>query len=161
MNFIIKTFIIGIGATATMDLYSFILKLFGIHGLDYKFLGRWIGHLFYGKFFHNKIFDSEAIKHEQILGQIAHYAIGIIFSFLLVLVFGKKWLETPSIFPALIIGLVTVFAPFFILQPAFGFGIAATHLPDPNKARLMSIIIHFVYGIGLFFSAVILNKLKN
>lgn len=68
MNTIIKIILIGIGATATMDIYAFILKQFGINGLDYRFLGRWIGHIFKGKFFHNKIFDAPIIKNEQIIG---------------------------------------------------------------------------------------------
>lgn len=160
MNTIIKTLFIGIGATVTMDIYAFILRLFGINGLDYRFLGRWIGHLFNGKFFHNKIFDSPVIKNEQIIGQFAHYAIGIAFAFMLLLMFGKKWVESPSLFPALAIGLLTMAAPFFLMQPAFGFGVAGANLLAPNKARLMSLIIHCVYGVGLFISALIINKVK-
>ncbi len=160
MNTIIKITLIGIGATATMDIFAFILSKFGINGLDYRFLGRWIGHIFNGKFFHNKIFDSPIIKNEQIIGQFAHYSIGIAFAFLLVLLFGKKWVESPSLFPALAIGLLTMAAPFFLMQPAFGFGIAGSNLPDPNKARLMSLIIHSVYGVGLFLSALLINKIK-
>ncbi len=160
MNTIIKIIVIGIGATVTMDIYSFILKQFNINGLDYKFLGRWIGHLFKGKFFHNKIFNSSIIRYELIIGQTAHYLIGITFSFLLVYIFGKKWLDFPTISPAISIGLVTIVAPFFIMQPAFGFGVAGSNLPDPNKARLMSLIIHCIYGFGLFITAIIYNKIQ-
>lgn len=66
MNTVFKTILIGIGATFTMDIYAFILKLLGIKGLGYKFLGRWVGHIFNGKFNHNKIFDSVPIKYELI-----------------------------------------------------------------------------------------------
>ncbi|MDL5511107.1 DUF2938 domain-containing protein [Arenibacter sp. M-2] len=158
MNTILKIVAIGIGATFTMDIYAFVLNLFGIKGLDYRFLGRWIGHLFNGKFYHDKIFDSTPIKYEQIIGQVSHYSIGIFFAFLLVATFGKKWLDNPTLFPALVIGLFTMVAPFFIMQPAFGFGVAGTHLPDPNKARLMSLIIHCVYGFGLFAIAFTINS---
>lgn len=161
MNTIFKIVLIGIGGTITMDVYAFILKLFKIKGLDYKFLGRWIGHLFKGRFNHNKIFDAVPIKYEQIIGQVSHYAIGITFAFLLVIVFEKKWLDNPSLFPALVIGLLTMIAPFFVMQPAFGFGIAGSNLPDPNKARLMSLFIHCVYGIGLFITAVVVNKITD
>lgn len=160
MNMIFKILFLGIGATATMDLYAFVLRLFGIKGLDYKFLGRWIGHLFNGQFFHHKIVDSSAIKNEHIIGQVAHYLIGIAFAFLLVIIVGKKWIEVPSLFPALAIGILTIVAPFFLMQPAFGFGIAGSNLPDPNKARLMSLMIHVVYGIGLFLSAILINKAR-
>lgn len=160
MNTILRIILIGVGATAIMDIYAYVVRLFGIKGLDYRFLGRWIGHLFNGKFFHNKIFESPVINGEYIIGQFAHYLIGISFAFILVMVGGKKWLENPSLFPALMIGLLTIAAPFFLMQPAFGFGIAGSNLPDPNKARLMSLIIHSVYGIGLFLSALLIHKVK-
>lgn len=160
MNTLLRIMLIGIGATATMDIYAYIVRLFGIKGLDYRFLGRWIGHLFNGQFFHTKIFESPVIKSEALIGQFAHYLIGISFAFLLVLVSGKKWLENPSLFPALAIGILTIAAPFFLMQPAFGFGIAGSNLPDPNKARLLSLIIHSVYGIGLFLSALLVSKIK-
>jgi hypothetical protein len=160
MNTILKVVIIGIGASAIMDVYAFILKLFGIKGLDYRFLGRWVGHIFSGKFYHDKIFDSTPIKYEQTIGQTAHYSIGVAFAFLLLL-FGKQWLDNPLFFPALMIGLLTVFAPFFIMQPAFGLGIAGSNLPNPNKARLMSLIIHSVYGAGLFVITLIINYFET
>ncbi|MBZ9630455.1 DUF2938 domain-containing protein [Salegentibacter sp. LM13S] len=162
MSSITQTILIGIGATLSMDMYALILKLFGIKSLDYRFVGRWIGNFPKGKFFHNKIMDSPPIAYEQALGWIAHFFIGIAFAFLLVLIFGKEWLETPTIFPALIIGIITILAPFFLMQPAFGFGIAGSNLPDPNKARLMSLITHCVFGIGLYLSAIIISQiLKN
>ncbi|WP_196890437.1 DUF2938 domain-containing protein [Aureivirga marina] len=161
MNLFFKIVFIGIGATFIMDVYAFILKLFGIKGLDYRFLGRWIGHIFKGKFYHNPIFNAPPIKYEQIIGQTAHYLIGISFAFLLVLFFGKKWLESPSLFPALIIGLLTMIAPFFIMQPAFGFGIAASNLPNPNKIRMMSLLIHSVYGFGLYLTCLLVNRVVD
>nr|WP_237275912.1 DUF2938 family protein [Tenacibaculum ovolyticum] len=80
---------------------------------------------------------------------------------MLVIVFEKKWLDNPSLFPALVIGLLTMIAPFFVMQPAFGFGIAGSNLPDPNKARLMSLFIHCVYGMGLFITAVVVKKITD
>lgn len=156
MNNTFQTILVGIGATITMDVYSLFLNLFGIKTLDYRFVGRWIGHFFNGKFSHNTIFAASPIKYEQIMGWTAHYLIGISFAFLLTIVVGKKWLEQPTFLPALIIGLVTVIAPFFIMQPSFGLGFAGANLPDPNKARLMSLITHSVFGFGLYLSARIL-----
>ena len=161
MNSILQTILIGTGATLFMDLYAIILKFFNINSLDYRFVGRWIGHFPKGKFFHNKIMESPSVAYEVLLGWIAHYLIGITFAFLLVWVFGKKWLENPRLIPALIIGVITIVGPFLLMQPAFGFGIAGSNLPDPNKARLMSFITHCVFGIGLYLSTIILNKTMN
>ena len=157
MNHIIQTILVGVGATVVMDIYSLTLNTFGIKTLDYRFLGRWIGYFSKGKFSHDKIFTASPIKHELILGWTAHYLIGITFAGLLVFVYGKKWLVQPSLSPALIIGIVTVVAPFFIMQPAFGIGFAASKVPDPIKARLMSLITHTIYGLGLFLSAKLLS----
>lgn len=158
MNAIVQTILIGIGATLTMDIYALVLKALGIKTLDYRFVGRWIGHLPKERFFHHKIFDSPPITGELMIGWVAHYLIGITFAFLLVAVHGKKWLAGPSLLPALFIGLITVTAPFLIMQPAFGFGIGGSNLPDPNKARLMSLITHSVFGVGLYISALIISK---
>ncbi|REH52516.1 hypothetical protein C7448_103251 [Tenacibaculum gallaicum] len=159
MSSLFQTILVGIGATITMDVYSFILNAFGIKTLNYKFLGRWIGHFFNGKFSHHTIFTAPSIKHEHIIGWVAHYAIGITFALFLVLFFGKKWLENPTFSPALIIGIITVIAPFFFMQPAFGLGIAASNTPHPIKAQIMSLITHAVFGFGLFLSAKILSIL--
>ncbi|MBS9463566.1 DUF2938 domain-containing protein [Flagellimonas sp. 389] len=159
MNLILQTILIGIGATLFMDLYALLLKIFGIKSLDYRFLGRWIGHFTKGHFRHNHIMKSSAMPYELSVGWTAHYLIGITFALLLVFAFGKKWLENPTVLPALCIGIITIIAPFFLMQPAFGFGVAGSNLPDPGKARLMSFITHSVFGLGLYLSAIILKQI--
>ena len=156
---ILKTIAIGIGATIAIDLWVTFLKLFKIKSLDYKYVGRWIGNFPNGKYFHNKIQDTPPIPHELILGWTVHYLIGITFAFILVAVYGVSWLDKPSFFPAIIIGLITAVGPFFIMQPAFGFGIASSKLPHPNLLRLKSLGTHLIYGIGLYASATLLNEI--
>ena len=63
----------------------------------------------------------------------------------------------PAILPAILIGIVTVVAPFFIMQPGMGLGIAASKTPKPNIARIRSLLTHFIYGIGLYLSALLLK----
>lgn len=94
----------------------------------------------------------------MIIAWTVDYLIGITFAFILVAVYGTVWLDEPSILPAIIIGLITAAGPFFIMQPAFGFGIASSKLPNPNLLRLKSLGTHLVYGIGLYVSAILLNK---
>ncbi|MGB0870228.1 MAG: DUF2938 domain-containing protein [Flavobacteriales bacterium] len=161
MNSVLQAIFIGTGATLFMDFYALILKFFNVKTLDYRFVGRWIGHFPKGKFFHNKIFESPAVNNETLLGWVAHYLIGITFAFVLVFVFGKKWIESPTLTPALMIGIITIVGPFLLMQPAFGFGIAGSNFPDPNKARLMSLITHSIFGIGLYISALLLNQITK
>jgi hypothetical protein len=156
---ILKTLLIGIGATLAIDIWVSLLKLFKIKSLDYKYVGRWIGNIPKGKFFHNKIQDTPPIPHELIIGWTVHYLIGITFAFILIAVYGIGWLDNPTFLPAIIIGLITAIAPFFIMQPAFGFGIASSNFPNPNILRLKSLGTHLIYGIGLYGCAILLNEL--
>jgi len=54
---------------------------------------------------------------------------------------------------------VTVVAPFFILQPALGAGIMAANKPNPDAARLKSLMSHFSFGLGLYVVAYGLSRL--
>jgi hypothetical protein len=154
---ILKTLVIGIGATLAIDIWVSFLKLFKIKSLDYRYVGRWIGNFPKGKFFHNKIQDTPPVPYELILGWTVHYLIGITFAFILVFVYGVSWLDKPTFFPAIIIGLITSIAPFFIMQPAFGFGVASSKLPHSILLRLKSLATHLIYGIGLYLCAEVLN----
>lgn len=81
--------------------------------------------------------------------------IGIIFAALLLALFGLDWARQPSLLPALIVGLATLAAPFLVLQPGMGAGVAASRTPKPNVARVRSIAAHTAFGIGLYCSALL------
>ncbi len=149
-----RILLIGIGATLTMDLWAWILRKVGIPSLNFAFLGRWIGHLRHGRWVHANIARSAPVRGERILGWSAHYAIGISFAALLVSTFGMEWARTPSLLPALAIGIVTVVAPLFVLQPALGAGIASSKTPTPVFNCVKSVVTHVVYGVGLYIAAV-------
>lgn len=156
LEIVIRVVLIGIGATAVMDLWgAFLKQAFGVPRLDYAFLGRWIGHFPGGRFMHDNIVTASPVRGERIIGWAAHYAIGITFAALLLAIWGLEWAQRPTLLPALIIGIVTVIAPFFLMQPGLGLGVAASKTPRPNVARLRSIITHSVYGVGLFLSALL------
>lgn len=159
MNILLKIVVIGIGATIVLDIWNYILALFGIKSLDYRFVGRWIGNFINGKFYHSNIMMTLPVQNELVIGWTAHYLIGISFSFLLIIAFGNEWLEKPLLVPAIIIGMITIIAPLFIMQPALGFGIASSNLPNPIVRVLKSIITHLVYGTGLYLSALLVNKI--
>lgn len=155
-----KIVLIGIGATAAMDIWRFLLqKTFGVSSLDLGLLGRWVGYLFRGKIFHTSMGKAEAIPNETKLGWTSHYAIGIFFSFLLPVIWGEEWLKNPTVQPAILVGVGTVLAPWLFMQPAMGIGIAASKTPKPYQVRLRNIAIHIVYGLGLYGSALLTNVL--
>src|SRR5690606_32979234 len=88
-----------------------------------------------------------------LLGWGAHYGIGMTFATLLLVSFGLDWARAPSLGPALFIGLVTVVAPLFVLQPALGAGILSRKTARPAFNVIKSVGTHTVFGLGLFVAA--------
>jgi len=145
---------IGIGATVAMDLWGVVrAAMFGGQMPNYRLVGRWIGHMARGRFFHRSIAASPPVQTELLVGWAAHYLIGVGFAAVLVGLCGPDWLREPTVAPALAVGVATVLAPFLIMQPAMGSGIAASRVPSPLKARIQSLLNHFVFGVGLYASA--------
>jgi hypothetical protein len=161
VEFLTRGVLIGVGAAALMDAWAlFSRRAFNIQGLDYALLGRWIGHFPRRRFFHERIAAAGPIRGERPLGWVAHYSIGIMFAFLLLAICGLAWAHSPTIWPALVIGWGTIVAPWFVLQPGMGAGIAASRTPNPRAARLRNLATHTAYGVGLYVSAVVLSILR-
>ena len=106
-----------------------------------------------GRFVHAAISKAEPVEFELGLGWLTHYLVGIAFAGLLVAVQGVAWLEQPTFAPALLLGVATVAAPWFVMQPAMGAGFAATKTPTPLKNCLRSLANHTVFGAGLYLAA--------
>lgn len=151
--------LIGLGATAIMDLWLLLLKKAGIPGLNFAFLGRWVGHIFRGMWFHESMAKAQPIQGELALGWCCHYVIGILFAFLLIGVTGTTWLRQPDILPALLTGIASVVAPLLIMQPAMGAGIASHKTATPLKNCLKSLLNHSVFGLGLYLAAMLLGQI--
>ena len=153
---VVKTVITGIGATLIMDLWSFGQKyLLKLPPLNYALVGRWIAWLFRGKLCHNTIASTPALRGESVIGWVFHYLTGAIFAFVPLALNGTVWLNEPTLTAGLLAGVLTLFAPFLIHQPALGFGIAASQTPRPWLARLLSVLTHLAWGCGLYITAMV------
>ena len=151
MNCLLFTLYIGIGATAVMDLWGLARKpLLGIAPPNYALVGRWIAYMTHGRFRHDSIAASAPVRGEHIIGWTVHYLTGIAFAAMLIGNWGAAWVQQPTIGPALAVGIGAVVAPFFLMQPGMGAGIAASRTPRPASARLQSLITHGVFGLGLY-----------
>ncbi|MDQ0392985.1 DUF2938 domain-containing protein [Labrys monachus] len=149
---------IGIGATVLLDIWAILLnKVFGFALPNWGMVGRWFWHLRHGQVFHDDIARSPAYAHELALGWIGHYAVGILYGIILVAVMGSGWLAEPSFIPAWILGIVTVGAGWFLLQPGLGIGWAASKLPNAMQVRALNLIGHTVFAIGLYGTALIVR----
>lgn len=151
--------LIGIGATAVMDAWLLFLQRLKVPTLNFALLGRWIGHLPRGQWKHAAIARAAPVKGELALGWLAHYAIGIVFAGLLVAMLGPAWMDQPSPLPALAVGLATVVAPLFVLQPAMGAGIASSKTAAPARNCLRSVLNHSVFGAGLYLAALAIDRI--
>ena len=157
---LISAILVGIGATLTTDLWALFLKrAFKITPPNYCLVGRWLRYMPEGTFKHSNIASAPQKSAECTVGWIAHYLIGITFAIAFVAVIGNEWLQHPILIPALAFGVVTVLMPFFIMQPAFGLGLAASKTSNPTQARLRSLMNHTVFGAGLYLFALLVNWL--
>ena len=152
-DYLIPALLIGVGATAVLDLWALArTRLFGIPSLDYGLVGRWLAYLPRGRFRYDPIAASPPLRGERLLGWTAHYLIGIAFAALLLAVWGLDWARQPTLGPALIVGVSSVVAPFLVMQPGMGAGIAASRTPQPALARRRSLLTHAVFGLGLYLA---------
>ena len=136
-----RAIVIGIGATALMDLWHLALRRgFGVVSLDYCVLGRLLRQ-----------------SRDCVVGWTAHYVIGISLAIAFVVIAPVSWPQRPTLAPALLFGAGTVVLPLFILQPALGLGVAASKAPRPWLARARSLATHLVFGAGLYVVALLLD----
>lgn len=147
---VIRVLLIGIGATMLFDVWQVLLKVLKVPTLNFAYLGRWVGHCFRGRWTHAAIAKAAPIRGELLLGWVAHYAIGVVFAALLLGTYGLVWAHNPSLLPALVFGVLTVAAPFFLMQPAMGAGIASSRTPTPVLNCFKSVLNHAVFGMSLY-----------
>lgn len=151
--------VIGAGATALLDLWALLLRrLFGIALAPWHLVGRWFAGLPKGHWVHHQgIANSPPVPGERAIGWIMHYVIGMLFAGCLLALWGIDWAHSPRFLPALTVGLVTVGAGWFILQPGMGVGIACSGAPVPNKARALNVAGHVVFAVGLYVTALLIG----
>ncbi len=154
-----RMFVVGIGATMVMDVWTATLKALGVPALDYALVGRWAGHLRHGRLAHASIGKSAPIQGELPLGWAIHYAVGIAFALLLMGICGVGWLRDPALGPAMAVGVATLALPWFVMQPAMGAGIAGSRTRTPLKNGLRSLATHAIFGCGLYMSAAVLKRI--
>lgn len=160
MDYAGSSLFIGAGATLTTDLWAIARgRLFGVPAPDWGLVGRWLGHMARGRFRHERIATAEPVRGERVIGWTAHYLIGITFAGGLLAICGLAWARQPTPAPALAFGIATVAAPFLLMQPGMGAGIAASRTPRPNSARLQSLVTHAVFGLGLYAAGLVLKLL--
>lgn len=157
VELIARGVLIGLAGSVLIDAWTLLLRrAFHAPTLDYALVGRWIGHFPRGRFAHARIGAAAPVPGERVLGYVAHYSIGVAFALMLLAIWGLDWVESPTLLPALIVGIGSVAAPWFVMQPAFGLGIAGSRTANPLAGRLRNLGTHTVYALGLYVSALVI-----
>lgn len=153
MNNLLFIVLIGIGATAVMDLWGIVRKpLLGIPSPNYGLVGRWIVYLAHGQFRHDSIAASSPICEEHIIGWAAHYLIGTAFAALLIGIWGESWIHNPTIGPALAVGIGTVAAPCLVNATRYGGRHRRLSYATPSLCPNSEPDNTYNFGLGLYAS---------
>lgn len=151
MEFVIQAFLIGIIATIGVDIWAAVVKHgFRLPTANWGLVGRWFGHFPRGVFFHDPVASSPAIPHELAIGWVAHYCIGIVYAVAYLGVVQFVFSASPTLVSALVFGMVTLVAPWLIMQPGMGAGAFASRTPRPGLIRLVNLTMHVTYGACLY-----------
>jgi len=94
---LIRIAFVGIGATAVMDVWLLLLQRIKVQTLHLGLVGRWVGHMFRGKWAHNAIASAAPVEGERMLGWLTHYAVGVALAGLLVALCGVALDEKPEV----------------------------------------------------------------
>lgn len=149
--YFLSPILIGIGATLIFDLWGLFQKhAFKITPSNMCLVGRWVLYMPEGIIKHANINSTPHKSMECTAGWVTHYLTGIVFALMFLAFAGNEWIQHPRLIPALIFGVITVSAPFFIMQPLLGLGFAAAKTAKPTQARLRSLMNHTVFGFGLY-----------
>ena len=150
--------VIGLAATALIDAWAIVLwAAFKQPLANWAMIGRWAGHAGKLTFFHESIKDAAPVRSEYALGWLVHYGTGVIFGIVFAILVGMTWFGDPVVIPAWIFGVLTVGFAWFFLQPGIGIGWAASKAPRPWKVRLLGLVSHSIFGLGLWAGALLLR----
>ena len=142
----------GLGATLAIDLWAQLLRRgAGIGSTDWALVGRWVAGLTHGRLQLSAERSRRPERGDLLLGWLTHYAVGIAYA-LIYLAMAQASLFGISLPSALLFGLVTVLAPWLILQPALGKGAFASATAKPGMTRLQNLAVHLLFGAALYTS---------
>ena len=134
MEIIVAAVLVGIGGTAILDLFSFLMeRFFGVPATNWRMVGRWLGHMPRGRFVQPDLKQAAPVSGEHAIGWIFHYLVGAGYGLLLVALWGAGWLQAPSFAPPMILVLVLLVLPFFRDDAWHGHGDRGGQDVEPDR----------------------------
>ena len=156
---LLQGIISGLFATIIFDLYQLSLNYaYGIEKPKWNLLGRYFLGYKESKFIRKTLIDDEELDNELFWGYCFHYLIGIIYGIIFVIL-NFLLFEYPSILFAYFFGFSTVLGAWCFLMPfAYNLGFFASKSPQRINILVQNLIVHFVFGTGLFIGLYIFNN---
>jgi hypothetical protein len=143
--------LIGVIATIGMDIWAAVVKhVLRLPTANWALVGRWFGHMPRGHFVHRPIAAAAPLSNELAIGWIGHYLTGVVYGLTYLWVVQVVLGRAPSLSSALVFGLLTLVAPWLIMQPAMGAGAFAARTPRPAVTRLVNLSMHTAFGISMY-----------
>ena len=150
--------IVGVAATVTMDVLGSLARRADlVAGAKGIWVGRWYLGIARGQFVHSDIAAAPELAGEKRAALVGHYMIGIVLAVVYVVGASLLGVSPGGFLAAIGYGLATCVFPWFLVLPSLGFG--AFGLKGPKELRLFtsSVLNHFFYGLGLWWSAKLLQ----
>ncbi|WP_298844145.1 DUF2938 domain-containing protein [uncultured Roseobacter sp.] len=155
-DLVVSGLVMGLVATVALDLWALLLnRVAGLPVTNWAMVGRWVANLPRGLVFHKDIGAAEQVSGERPLGWAFHYGVGLVYGVALAVLMGPAWLAAPTLFPAWLFSILMLGFGWFLLQPGLGLGMAASRTPDPTRVRVLGLIAHTVFGVGLWVGALL------
>src|SRR5271168_3884004 len=153
--------VIGVVATLTTDLWQRLLQAIGFPPANWGLVGRWVAGFLHGSFIHRSIAATPKVPGEIAIGWAFHYVVGIAYAALYLAIMRLAFGSGPTLVSALVFATALLIAPWFVMQPALGFGFMAARTPKPNLVRAYNASAHAVFGLGLYLGAVAWSELPS
>lgn len=152
MELFVWAFLGGIVGALLMDITEAYAARFGIRsGVNIALVGRWFLGLLHGRFAHANILDSGSQPHEVKAGWAFHFLVGgggVALGYPLFFQIAGLPFPANALPGGLLFGLATSLLPWFVLLPAFGWGVFGRYGPPGSNALLASTLSHLPYGLG-------------
>jgi len=157
---LVEMILMGIFATVFMDLLAgFLARKKMIYPfITPEAIGRWFFYMFRGKFVHENIQKTPALKNEKAGYFISHYLIGVVLAGLYLFLELKTPIIRDQAWMPLIFGIATVLLPWFWLLPSTGLGFMASKSSNRFLILRSNFINHTNFGVGLFLWIIVLHR---
>jgi len=147
----IEAILCGIWATFFMDSMA---KILSKRCIIYPFIipeamGRWFLYMLKGKFVHEDINRSRALKNEYAWYFPSHYLIGILLAGAYLVLAQNSQTIQENVWLTILFGIFTVTFSWFWLLPSIGLGFMARRSARRSQILRTNLFNHLNFGIGL------------